>query len=198
MNTDSYLTLEEPCEGLFKSKGSKHFGYVYPVKSTDEIQVHLNQLRKKHHAARHHCFAYRLGPSGETWRVNDDGEPSNSAGPPIHGALKSRELNQVLGVVVRYFGGTKLGVGGLIEAYREATFAAISNGSIVQCFVLDTLHVEFPYEQMGPVMQIVKRWKIEPEQVQLDNVCKITLHIRAALSRDLSRLLQAIPHVSIG
>jgi len=154
---DEYTTLLNPCEGLFKSKGSKHFGYVFPIQNALDAEKHLAQLRKIHHTARHHAFAWRLGTHGETYRTYDDGEPSNTAGPPILGALRSRGVTHCLGVVIRYFGGTKLGVGGLIEAYREATFAALDNGTIVVRQITCPLHISFPYEKMGEVMSFLKK-----------------------------------------
>ena len=118
--TDRYLTLVGPCEGLFKAKGSKHFGYVYPIASESDVELHLAELRRVHHAARHHCYAWRLGPLGERHRSNDDGEPSNSAGMPIYGQIQSFEVTNILVVSVRYFGGVKLGVGGLVAAYKTS------------------------------------------------------------------------------
>lgn len=178
---DGYRTIKAPCEGLFKAKGSKHFGYVFPLSNESEVQLHLAFLRKEHHAARHHAFAYRLGLNGEIWRTQDDGEPSNSAGPPILGALRSQEVTNCLGVVVRYFGGTKLGVGGLIEAYREAILAAIQTGTIVEKFVTHSIKVEFPYAQMGAVMSIVKQFHLKPLETDFQLTCHMRLEIRASL-----------------
>lgn len=175
---DKYWTVASPCEGLFKAKGSKHFGYVFPVEDLDAIESHLADLRKMHHAARHHCYAYRLGVDGADFRANDDGEPNNSAGPPILGALRSREVTQALAVVVRYFGGTKLGVGGLIEAYREATLAALDNGEIVERFVHQTFRIEFPYARMGDVMGHLKKWELAPGETDFDLACSLTASIR--------------------
>ena len=118
---DSYKTLENPAEGIYREKGSRFLAFGYPVHNEEEIKIRVAALRKKYHDARHHCYAYRLGPAGETYRVNDDGEPSGTAGKPIYGQLLSNNLTNVLVVVVRYFGGTLLGTGGLITAYRSAT-----------------------------------------------------------------------------
>lgn len=175
---DRYLTLAGPCEGLFKAKGSKHFGYVFPIATEEDIDAHLTALRKQHHAARHHCYAWRLGADGERYRANDDGEPNNSAGPPILGALRSRDLTNCLAVVVRYFGGTKLGVGGLIEAYREATLAALDEGEVIERFVLKTFKISFPYARMGTVMGHLKKWDISPEATDFDVSCSLEASIR--------------------
>lgn len=176
--TDRYLTLAGPCDGLFKAKGSKHFGYVYPIASESDVELHLAELRRVHHAARHHCYAWRLGPLGERYRSNDDGEPNNSAGPPILGALRSRELTGCLAVVVRYFGGTKLGVGGLIEAYREATLDALNQGEVVERFVERTFRISFPYARMGDVMSHLKKWDVSPSATDFDISCTLEASIR--------------------
>lgn len=196
---DRYLTLATPCEGLFKAKGSKHFGYVFPIDSEADVEGHLAALRKQHHAARHHCYAWRLGPEGERYRANDDGEPNNSAGPPILGALRSRDLTNCLAVVVRYFGGTKLGVGGMIEAYREATLAALDEGEIVERFVLKTFKISFPYVRMGVVMGHLKKWDVAPAATDFDISCSLEASIRlrdaeafAAGIEDVDVLVQAL------
>ena len=129
---DTYRTLHAPCEGLFKAKGSKHFGYGFPIASEEEAKAHLDALRKNTNAARHVAYAWMLGYDGTLHRSSDDGEPSNSAGPPILGVIRANELTHVLFAVVRYFGGTKLGVGGLIEAYREGAAEALRHGRIVE------------------------------------------------------------------
>ena len=153
---DRYRTLAGPAEGEFKARGSRHIGYVAPVRSAEDAMGLLEQVRKLHHGARHHCFAYRLGVEGETVRSSDDGEPAHSAGTPILGALRSREITQTVAVVVRYFGGIKLGVPGLIEAYREATFAALDRATVVERDVLVACTLSFPFDRIGEVMRWVK------------------------------------------
>jgi len=192
LESDVYRTIDSPCEGLFKAKGSKHLGFVFPVSSEEEVQTHLQLLKKQYHDARHHAYAFRLGHDGEHWRTSDDGEPSNSAGPPILGALRSRELTWCMGVVVRYFGGTKLGVGGLIEAYREATLAAIDNGKIVQHFVRIPFRVQCPYELIGSVLSLGEKYQASvSDQVFLEN-CGVTLAVREshadAMENELTQL----------
>ncbi len=186
---DSYWTLAQPAEGLFKAKGSKHFGFVFPLTDLAEVTLHLQALRKLHHAARHHCYAYRWGATGEIWRAQDDGEPAHSAGTPILGALRSREVTHCLAVVVRYFGGTKLGVGGLMEAYREATLAALDNAQLVEKWVEATLHVTLPCHLMGETMRVLKLHDARPDLPGFGVQCEVICHIRKSR---VEPLLQAL------
>jgi uncharacterized YigZ family protein len=163
---------------LYKVKGSKHFGYAFPVQSEDQIKFHLDELRKTHHTARHHCYAWRLGAAMNHFRANDDGEPSNSAGKPILGQIQSFELTDVMIVVVRYFGGTKLGVGGLIDAYRTAARMAIEAGEIVERQVTVTLKVDFAYIAMGAVMKVLKDFCLEFGDHTFDLECSLQVSIR--------------------
>lgn len=189
---DSFLTLAGPASGMYKVKGSKHFGYVFPLKAEDEVDDHLKSLRKKHHDARHHAYAYRLGIHGDTWKTSDDGEPSNSAGPPILGAFKSMNVTNCLGVVIRYFGGTKLGVGGLIEAYRTATRCALEAAEIKEEVILTTFKVSFPYNLMGAIMNHFDKWKAKPtEQIFLES-CTIIVEIRRGQADAFERASQGI------
>ena len=173
-----YFTVASQCEGLYKAKGSKHFGYVFPMAKPTELKIHLEELRKIHSNAGHFAFAYRLGTQGENWRVSDDGEPNNSAGPPILGALRSRQLTYCLGIVVRYFGGTKLGVAGLIEAYREATNEALLGGKIIQVYTTKEFSVAFPYDQLGAVMSLLKRQRITPIDPDFQISCSLKVKLR--------------------
>ena len=189
---DSFLTLAEPAAGMYKVKGSKHFGYVFPLNTEDEVDGHLKSLRKKYHDARHHAYAYRLGINGDTWRTSDDGEPSNSAGPPILGAFKSMNVTNCLGVVIRYFGGTKLGVGGLIEAYRTATRYALEAAELKEEVILTTFKVSFPYDLMGTIMNHVDKWQAKPtEQIFLES-CTIIVEIRRGQADAFERASQGI------
>lgn len=178
MDADSYLSIKERSEGLFKSKGSKHFGYAFPVTSEDDVKKCLDQIRSEHHSARHHCYAYRLKHDGSVFRSSDDGEPNNSAGPPILGVLKSHHLTETLIIVVRYFGGTKLGVSGLIEAYREAGNEAISNGEIITKIRSNTYRISYPYSLMGDVMNVLKRFGIGPKNTDFQMDCKLEATVR--------------------
>ena len=177
---DTYLTLEGPCEGLFKSKGSKHFGYGWPIHNEDEAKLHLQSLRKMHHSARHVAYAWMLGHEGKSFKSSDDGEPSNSAGPPILGVIRSNELTMVLFAVVRYFGGTKLGVGGLIEAYREGAAEALRNGKVIECVRTQRHVVSFAYEHMGVVMGLLKRWELTPATTNFQISCSLEVDVRLA------------------
>ena len=181
MSEDVFNTLQAPADALYKVKGSKHHGYVFPIENVDEAKAHLEALRKKHHDARHHAYAYRLGPSGDDWRASDDGEPANSAGPPILGALKSKEVTNCLGVVVRYFGGTKLGVGGLIDAYRTATLMAIENGAILQRFIEESITVQCPYDLIGAVMAVGEKHRARVAEQTYTDSCTVRFRVRASL-----------------
>jgi len=159
--TAQYKTIAVPAEGLYKEKGSRFIAYAYPVATIDTIHEHLQNLRKEHHAARHCCYAYLLGFDATEFRANDDGEPSGTAGRPILGVLRAQELTNVLLVVVRYFGGIKLGVSGLIEAYRAATEDALSNCEIVWREVMMHVRVEFGFEDTHNVYATLKRYEGE-------------------------------------
>ncbi|HNR28461.1 MAG TPA: YigZ family protein [Bacteroidales bacterium] len=150
-----YKTLEAPCEGLYKEKGSRFLSFGFPVSTEEEIRRQLGLMKKKYFDARHICYAYRLGPEGEPWRANDNGEPASTAGKPILGQLISFELSDVLMVVVRYFGGIKLGTGGLINAYRAAARDALAHAAIVEKRVLETVTLQFSYDRTDKVMKAV-------------------------------------------
>jgi uncharacterized YigZ family protein len=189
MDKDTYLTLGGPCEGLFKAKGSKHCGYGFPVHSEAEVKGHLESLRKSHHAARHVAYAWTIGFTGNHFRSSDDGEPSNSAGPPILGVIRSHDLTNVMFAVVRYFGGVKLGVGGLIEAYREGAVEALTNGQIVERIRTQRVRVDFAYEHMGVVMGLLKREGLSPASTDFNLTC--SLHVDVRLTR-LEELKDAV------
>ena len=151
-----FRTIELPGEGFYKEKGSKFLGYVYPCSNVDEVKVHLERLKKENHGCVHVCYAYCLGSKKEDFRYSDDGEPSNSAGAPIYGQIKSFDLTNVLVAVVRYYGGTNLGVGGLINAYRTAAKGALENATIIEDEDRVEIEVSFTYEAMPFVMNVVK------------------------------------------
>ena len=197
MTSDSYHTLAGPAEAIYKEKSSKFLAYAYPVESEEEIRTLLDALRKKYYDATHHCYAWRLGPHGETFRTNDDGEPSGTAGKPILGQLLSNELVNCLIVVVRYFGGTKLGVSGLIGAYKESAAEAIRAAEIVERTVDTVVEVEFSYLAMNDVMRIVKEMQPEVLGQQFDNACTMTLSIRRSRSQQLLERLRNVESMSI-
>jgi uncharacterized YigZ family protein len=175
---DTYLTLKSKSEGLYKEKGSKFLAFAFPVQDEEEVKEKLEQLRKKYYDARHHCYAYILGQSKEFFRANDDGEPNHSAGDPILGQIRSNQLTNVLIVVVRYFGGTKLGVGGLITAYKTAAAEAIANNEIITSIIKHEISIHFDYLVMNEVMKIIKEADLEIKQQSFDNSCSMVLKVR--------------------
>jgi uncharacterized YigZ family protein len=191
-DNDTYLTLEQPCEGIYREKGSKFLAYVFPVRNEEQIKEHLETLRKKYYDATHHCYAYRLGRNGETWKANDDGEPNHTAGTPILNQLKSQTLTQVLAVVVRYYGGTKLGVSGLIHAYKTATAEALQEARIVEKIVKQPFILRFEYLQTNEVMRLVKDYQVDIIAQEFDNACKMEIAVRlkdvAAIKHGLSQI----------
>lgn len=186
MMDDVYKTIAAPAEGIHKSKGSKFLAFAHGVHDEASIKEQIGLLKKKYHDARHHCFAWRLGPDKIRYRINDDGEPSGTAGKPIYGQILSRDLTDVLVVVVRYFGGTKLGVSGLIQAYRSAASEALDASRIIECKVYDRLHLDFSYEQMNAVMKVVKDLELELEEQQFQLDCSLILK---CWSRNTSQVL---------
>lgn len=176
--TDSFLTIEKQEEGLFKDKGSKFIAYAFPVETEDEIKEYIQTLKKEHHSARHHCYAWRLGASKKRFRANDDGEPSSTAGKPILGQIRKLELTNILVVVVRYFGGTLLGISGLINAYKEAAANVLSKAIIIEKLVETTFELEFDYPNMNPVMRIFKEENLKQKKNQFELRCKIKTSIR--------------------
>ncbi len=194
---DSYKTLASPSEGVYKEKGSKFIALAFPVASEEEIKEALEITRKKYHDARHHCYAWALGIGRENYRENDDGEPNNSAGKPILGRLESNDLTQLLIIVVRYFGGTKLGVGGLINAYRSAAEDAILNGKIIEKKMKMYFRILFHYDQMNDVMQVVKNSDLEQMEHDFSLTCKLKLACPNALYSDLKDVFLTIENVEI-
>jgi len=185
---DTYQTIEAPAEGIYKEKGSKFIAKAYPVKSDEQVKVILEQVKEDFHDARHHCYAYILGPTGNRWRANDDGEPSGTAGKPIHGQLLSFNLTNILVVVIRYFGGTKLGVSGLINAYKTATHDALSNAKIITRTVDAIYKVTFSYSMMNEAMRLVKELNLQIVEQHFDNTCTIKLRVRRSIESEfLSR-----------
>jgi uncharacterized YigZ family protein len=154
--SDSFFTVKRAAEGSFKDRGSKFLAFVYPVRSSEEIKNKLEALKKKHPSAVHHCYAWRLGAGKEAHRTNDDGEPSGTAGKPIYSQILANDLTNVLIVVVRYFGGSLLGVPGLINAYKSAASAALENTNVIEQHVLEEYSIEFDAQDIGQVMQVLK------------------------------------------
>lgn len=172
------MTIASATESAMRERSSKFLAYAYPVTTEEQIREHLEALRKEYYDATHHCYAWRLGPHGEQFRANDDGEPSGTAGKPILGQLLSHEVTDCLIVVVRYFGGTKLGVSGLIQAYKEAAADVLAESQIIEKTVDTHLRIDFSYMIMNDVMRIVKEESPRIEEQVFDNLCTMHLAIR--------------------
>jgi uncharacterized YigZ family protein len=185
---DSYQEVVASSEGLFKDKGSKFIAYAFHVKDEDEVKSRIAEIKKKEYAARHHCYAYILNPDKSAQRDSDDGEPSNTAGKPILGQILSNNLTNTLIIVVRYFGGVKLGVGGLINAYRNAAAAALENIVIEQRFVKEVFSVYFQYPEMNNVMRIVKDLNLNVIEQNFELECQLTFSIRKSQSEKMQSI----------
>lgn len=180
---DTYKTIELPSSGIYKEKGSKFLSFAFPVKNETEIKSTLEQIKKEYFDASHHCFAYVIGYDKSGWRINDDGEPSGTAGRPIYGQIQSFDLTNVLIVVVRYFGGIKLGVGGLITAYKVASQDALNNAKIVERTINEIYRLEFTYEQVNEAMKLVKEFGLQILESNFDTRSYIVYKIRRNLAQ---------------
>ncbi len=186
METDTFLTIESLSEGLYKEKGSRFLAFAHPVQDEEGIQLILESTRKKYHDARHHCYAWRLGADLAHFRVNDDGEPTNSAGKPILGQIQSFQLTNVLIIVVRYFGGTLLGVGGLIQAYKSASMEALKNAKIIEQHLFFTCSMNFLYDDLGHVMKVLKDMDLQQWDQRFELDCELKLKVRKSQFTKLS------------
>ncbi|MBO6045375.1 MAG: YigZ family protein [Bacteroidales bacterium] len=175
---DTYSSIAGRSDGLFKDNGSRFIAQAYPVETEDEVKEIVGRLRKEYHDARHHCYAYRIGLDGGQWRANDDGEPSGSAGRPILGQIDAAGLSDVLVVVVRYFGGIKLGIPGLIRAYKTSTADALSQASVVEKVAGKFYRVTFPYLSMNAVMKVVKDLSLPQKDTSFAEQCSMVLRVR--------------------
>lgn len=189
---DSYWTLVAPTEGEYSEKRSKFLAYAYPVTTEEEALERVREVRARYYDARHVCWAYRLGATGELYRTNDDGEPSGTAGKPIHGILVSQGLTEVIVLVVRYFGGVKLGTSGLIEAYREATLAALEDAPRRECILTEQISITFSYDLMGPVMRVVKESDARILSQDFTDTCRLELEQRQGRIVELRTRLEQI------
>ena len=195
---DTYRTIETPAAGeLFKDRGSKFFGYVFPIQSEDDVKDHIETLKKEHHTARHWCYAWQIGTSKIRYRANDDGEPSNSAGQPIYGQIQSFEVTNILIVVVRYFGGTKLGVGGLINAYRTGAQLALKAANIVEKTIDTVFELQFDYPLMNTVMRVVKEHQLKITHQELEMSCKYIIPVRKSDAEKIASLFNNIYGVTV-
>jgi len=195
--TDQYKTIKSSSEGLFKDKGSKFLAFSYPFENESEIKNIIEPLRKEHFKAVHFCYAYRIGLDKTTYRVNDDGEPSGSAGRPILNVLLSKELTNILVVVVRYWGGTLLGVPGLINAYKSATEEALENAEIVEKTINDVYQITFGYVQMNDIMKVVKDLDLKIINQQFDNQCVIKIEFRQSLNSQVVGRFEKIEKIEV-
>ncbi len=194
---DSYLTIANPSEGLYKEKGSKFIAVASAVYSEDEFKAFITQVKKDYHDARHHCYAFKIGLTENEYRYNDDGEPNNSAGAPIYGQIQSFNVTNIAIVVVRYFGGTKLGVGGLITAYKEATKEALQNAKIIERTVDNLYRIEFGYEIMSDVMNFIKQHQLEVTLQELEEKGTIDFKIRQSEDENIVKNLLIIEGLKV-
>ena len=178
--SDIYKSIAAKSDGLFKDNGSRFIASAWPVESEEEVKAIIDSLKKEYHDARHHCYAYRIGSKGEKWRANDDGEPSGSAGRPILGQIDSAGLSDILVVVVRYFGGIKLGIPGLIRAYKTSTADALAQAQVVEKIAGKWIRLSFGYEAMNSVMKVLKEMDL-PQRAQ-DFGAECSLEVRVRLS----------------
>ena len=194
MFEDTYKTIAKPSEGSYSEKRSKFLAYAFPVQNEQEVKARLTEIQKKHWDARHHCYAYILGPHKDAYRLNDNGEPSGTAGRPIYGQLLSKDLTNTLVIVVRYFGGIKLGVSGLQNAYKVATKEALDAAVIEERTIQEQYQVVFEYVKMNDIMQILKDPEIQVLDRQSDMRCTYIISVR---QRDADRIADALRKVSM-
>ncbi len=195
---DTYKTIIKPTEAvLFKDKNSKFFGYAFPVEDEYIVKLHIENLKKEHHSARHWCYAYQIGTFEIKYRVNDDGEPNNSAGIPIYGQIQSFELTNVLIVVVRYFGGAKLGVSGLINAYKTTAQLALENALIEEKTVNVIMEVHFEYAHMNTVMRIVKEHQLNITKQDFKLDCRLQFEVRLSESDMILNVFKAYHELKV-
>jgi len=195
--SDEYKTIEKPAQGSFRDRGSRFLSFAYPVTGEQEVKQHLESLRKQYYDATHHCYAWVLGFDKSAYRVNDDGEPSGTAGRPIYGQLLSSDLTNTLIVVVRYYGGTNLGVPGLINAYKTAAKDALSNAAVITKIVKETYEITYPYESMNDVMKIIKDETLEVINNEFGMKCVIRLAIRHGASERITGKLSKVNQLVI-
>lgn len=194
---DTYTTISQAKEGLFKDRGSKFLAFAYPISNEQEVKKYHDILRSQHPKANHHCYAYRLGTDRNQFRVNDDGEPSGSAGRPILNVLLSKDLTNILVVVVRYFGGTLLGVPGLINAYKSATTEVLANAEFIQKTVNDVYEISFDFETMNDVMKVVKEFSLKISNQTYDNRCILTIEVRKSILNQVLTKMEKIDSLTI-
>jgi uncharacterized YigZ family protein len=194
--TDIFKTIVNPVTGIYKEKGSKFLAYVFPVSNEENIKEILTKIRKEHHGARHHCYSWCLGPEMKDFRLSDDGEPSGTAGRPIFRQIQSRELTNILVIVVRYFGGILLGTSGLINAYTQASLDALNKAVIIEKVVEDLIEVNFDYALMDEFMRIIKEMKLSLIHSEYSLKCSATFAVRQSVSKTVLEKLNKIDHLN--
>lgn len=194
---DNYLSIASPTEGLYKDNGSRFLSFAYPCKDAESAEEIVKGLRKEYYDATHHCYAYRIGLKGDVWRANDDGEPSSTAGRPILGEILSRNLSDILVVVVRYFGGVKLGVPGLIRAYKAATAEALEKAEVITRTATSPMKIVFPYHQTDKVLKELRKRDIEESDKKFEEECSLTAHVPLSMTESLMETLLKIEDVKI-
>ena len=192
MDSDTYKTITSSSQGIYKDKGSRFISIAIPVSDQEEIKPIIDKIKKEHHEARHHCYAYMIGHERLAWRVNDDGEPSGTAGRPILGQINSYGLTNIIIVVSRYFGGTLLGVSGLINAYRSAAASAIENAEIIEKTLQEYYEITYPYISMNDVMRILKEENVGQSEQSFDLECRILLNFRISVKEKILNRLSRI------
>ncbi|HNW76622.1 MAG TPA: YigZ family protein [Bacteroidales bacterium] len=195
--SDTYLSISGESRSTFRDKASRFIGLAMPVESEEEAKLKLEAIRKEYYDANHHCYAYRIGATGDVYRVNDDGEPSGTAGRPIHGQILSKGLSDILVVVIRYFGGTKLGVPGLIHAYKTTSAEALSQARIIQKTITEKMVILFEYPRMNEVMRILKDDGVSILSQQFDESCRIVVAVRKSKSGEIKQRLSLLMNISI-
>lgn len=194
---DTYQTISNTSQGLYKDKGSKFIALAHPVSTEEDVSVILGEIKQQYHDARHHCYAWVMGHQQEKFKFNDDGEPSGTAGRPIYGQILSAGLTNVFIVVVRYFGGTKLGVRGLINAYKGAAHEAIENNKIITRTIRDHYRIHFDYLSMNDVMQVLKEYDLPQSAHNFELRCKLDFSVRKLNSKEVLGKLEKINHIAI-
>lgn len=194
---DKYKTIAKLSQGLYKEKGSKFLAFAYPVSSEEEVKAYQQKLKKEYYDARHHVFAWRLGIKEDNCRASDDGEPANSSGPPVLGQIRSFELSDILIIVVRYFGGTKLGIPGLINAYKSAAKEAIENNAFIFKTITQTYKISFAYEDMNIVMRKLKEENLDQLNPKFELKCELEIRVRLKDCERIEQIFKILPTIKI-
>lgn len=197
METDEFLTIRKEAEGFYKEKGSKFYGLAFPVENEEQIKEKLEEVKARFHDARHHCYAYRYGIDHEYYRMNDDGEPSSTAGKPIYGQILSHNVTNVLIVVVRYFGGTLLGTSGLIRSYKSAAEDALNHAHLIKKTIQTQYTIDFDYSLMNDVMKVLHEENLVPLKKEFGAACRFTLGFRRSREKSLVQRFSQIHELTL-